>query len=156
MLVYEYVRNLSLDHALHSEAYMPLSWGMRLKITLGIARALNYLHSICVPPLAHRNSKSANVLLDEDLIPHVSGCCLAILKPLTVNSSNAKVHSLLVKSTQLYIWVHLGCGYNIAFVFITNSLIICSFLNKSKMSFSFLKFDYFCHFRPKVFYLFIY
>lgn len=40
MLVYEYVRNLSLDHALHSEAYMPLSWGLRLRIALGIARAL--------------------------------------------------------------------------------------------------------------------
>uniref|UniRef100_A0A251UMW3 Putative STRUBBELIG-receptor family 2 n=1 Tax=Helianthus annuus TaxID=4232 RepID=A0A251UMW3_HELAN len=90
MLVYEYVRNLSLDHALHSEAYMPLSWGMRLKIALGIARALNYLHSICVPPLAHRNLKSANVLLDEDLIPRVSDCCLAILKPLTINSAKAE------------------------------------------------------------------
>ncbi|MFS7934296.1 putative protein kinase RLK-Pelle-LRR-V family [Helianthus anomalus] len=90
MLVYEHVRNLSLDHALHSEAYMPLSWGMRLKIALGIARALNYLHSICVPPLAHRNLKSANVLLDEDLIPRVSDCCLAILKPLTINSAKAE------------------------------------------------------------------
>ncbi|KAK9055463.1 hypothetical protein SSX86_026546 [Deinandra increscens subsp. villosa] len=87
MLVYEYVRNLSLDQALHTEAYIPLSWGLRLKIALGIARALNYLHSICVPPLAHRNLKSANVLLDEDLIPRISDCCLAVLKPLTINSA---------------------------------------------------------------------
>ncbi|GJW72734.1 protein STRUBBELIG-receptor family 2, partial [Tanacetum coccineum] len=90
MLVYEYVRNLSLDHALHSEAYMPLSWGIRLRIAIGIARALNYLHSTCVPPLAHRNLKAANVLLDEDLTPRICDCCLAVLKPLTINSARAE------------------------------------------------------------------
>ncbi|KAK1420751.1 hypothetical protein QVD17_22597 [Tagetes erecta] len=90
MLVYEYVRNLSLDHALHSEAYMPLSWGCRLKIALGVARALNYLHSICVPPLAHSNLKSTNILLDEDLTPRVSDCCLAVLKPLTISNAIAE------------------------------------------------------------------
>ncbi|GJX34632.1 protein STRUBBELIG-receptor family 2 isoform X1 [Tanacetum coccineum] len=37
MLVYEYVRNLSLDHALHSEAYTPLSWSICLRISIGIA-----------------------------------------------------------------------------------------------------------------------
>ncbi|KAL8236608.1 hypothetical protein R6Q59_017689 [Mikania micrantha] len=90
MPVYEYVRNLSLDHALHYEAYIPLSWGLRLKIAFGIARALNYLHSICVPPLAHRNLKSANVLLDEDLTPHISDCCLVVLKTLTIKSAKTE------------------------------------------------------------------
>lgn len=40
LLVYEYVRNLSLDEALHSDAYKPLSWGLRLQIALGVAQAL--------------------------------------------------------------------------------------------------------------------
>lgn len=40
LLVYEYVRNLSLDDALHCEAYKPLSWCLRLHIALGVARAL--------------------------------------------------------------------------------------------------------------------
>lgn len=40
ILGYEYVRNLSLDDALHCEAYMPLSWTVRLQIALGVARAL--------------------------------------------------------------------------------------------------------------------
>ena len=40
ILVYEYVRNLSLDDALHNEEYKPLSWSIRLQIALGIARAL--------------------------------------------------------------------------------------------------------------------
>ncbi|KAL4571637.1 hypothetical protein LXL04_018400 [Taraxacum kok-saghyz] len=90
MLVYEYVRNLSLDYALHSEAYMPLSWGLRLRIALGIARALNYLHTTCAPPLAHRSLKAANVLLDEDLTPRISDCYLAVLKPLTISSARAQ------------------------------------------------------------------
>ncbi|GJT68181.1 protein STRUBBELIG-receptor family 2 [Tanacetum coccineum] len=37
MLVYEYVRNLSLDHVLHSEAYTPLSWSICLRISIEIA-----------------------------------------------------------------------------------------------------------------------
>lgn len=39
-LVYEYVRNISLDEALHSDAYKALSWGLRLQIALGVAQAL--------------------------------------------------------------------------------------------------------------------
>ncbi|KAK9075838.1 hypothetical protein SSX86_004167 [Deinandra increscens subsp. villosa] len=100
MLVYEYARNLSLDHALHSEAYMPLSWGLRLKIALGIARALNYLHFTCVPPLAHGNLKAANVLLDEDLTPRISDCCLAVLKPLTIKSMKPEVKLYSVSDTE--------------------------------------------------------
>lgn len=40
LLVYEFVRKLSLADALHKEIYKPLSWGIRLHIALGIARAL--------------------------------------------------------------------------------------------------------------------
>lgn len=40
LLVYQYIQNLSLDDALHSSAYKPLSWGVRLQIAVGIAQAL--------------------------------------------------------------------------------------------------------------------
>ena len=40
LLVFEYVRNLTLDDALHSTAYKPLSWGTRLRIALGVGQAL--------------------------------------------------------------------------------------------------------------------
>lgn len=40
LLVYDYVRNLTLDDALHSAAYKPLSWGTRLRIALGVGQAL--------------------------------------------------------------------------------------------------------------------
>lgn len=38
-----------------------------------------YLHEVCQPPIVHRNFKSANVLLDDDLGVRVSDCGLAAL-----------------------------------------------------------------------------
>lgn len=38
-----------------------------------------YLHEVCEPPIIHRNFKSANLLLDEELAVHVSDCGLASL-----------------------------------------------------------------------------
>ncbi|KAM1306427.1 hypothetical protein ACFX2H_008814 [Malus domestica] len=90
LVVYEYVRNLSLDDALHSDAYKPLSWGLRLQIALGVAQALDHLHSTFSPPVAHRNLKSANILLDEELAPRICDCGLAILRPLTSNRLKLK------------------------------------------------------------------
>ncbi|CAA2938535.1 STRUBBELIG-RECEPTOR FAMILY 2 [Olea europaea subsp. europaea] len=96
LLVYEYIRNFSLDEALHSVTYKPLSWGLRIRIALGVARALNYMHSSCLPPIAHSNLKAANILLDEELMPHISDCSLAILRPLTSNSVKLKASEMAI------------------------------------------------------------
>lgn len=40
LLVYDYVRNLTLHDALHSDVYKPLSWVFRLRIAVGVAHAL--------------------------------------------------------------------------------------------------------------------
>ncbi|PON52229.1 Tyrosine-protein kinase [Parasponia andersonii] len=99
LLVYNYVRNLSLNEALHSSAYKSLSWGLRLQIALGVAQALDYLHSMFSPPLAHSNLKSANILLDEELTPHVCDCGLAILRPLTSNRVKIKASEIAIGDT---------------------------------------------------------
>ncbi|KAK6149203.1 hypothetical protein DH2020_016728 [Rehmannia glutinosa] len=96
LIVYEYIRNLSLDEALHCVAYTPLSWGLRLRIALGIARALNYIHLSCVPPVAHSNLKAANILLDEELMPRVCDCGLAILRPLASNTVKLKASEMAI------------------------------------------------------------
>ncbi|OMO55196.1 hypothetical protein COLO4_36137 [Corchorus olitorius] len=88
LVVYEFVRNLSLDDALHNEAVKPLSWELRLFLALGIARALDYLHSALSPPVAHCNIKAANILLDEELMPHLCDCGLSILRSLTSNDAS--------------------------------------------------------------------
>ncbi|KAK4413014.1 protein STRUBBELIG-RECEPTOR FAMILY 2 [Sesamum alatum] len=96
LVVYEFIRNLSLDEALHSVVYKPLSWSLRLKIALGIGQALNYIHSSCVPPIAHSNLKAANILLDEELTPRVSDCGLAILRPLASNTVKLKASEMAI------------------------------------------------------------
>ncbi|KAM7474429.1 hypothetical protein LguiB_021672 [Lonicera macranthoides] len=44
-----------------------LDWARRLRIALGAARGLQYLHDLANPPIIHRDIKSNNVLLDERL-----------------------------------------------------------------------------------------
>ncbi|RAL51799.1 hypothetical protein DM860_010517 [Cuscuta australis] len=83
VLVYEHIRNVSLSDALHNDASMNLSWSLRLRVAVGVSRALNYMHSSCVPPIAHGNLMASRILLDEDLRPHVSECGLATLNHLT-------------------------------------------------------------------------
>ncbi|KAK4395012.1 protein STRUBBELIG-RECEPTOR FAMILY 6 [Sesamum angolense] len=81
LLVYEFHRNGSLHDFLHlSDEYSkPLTWNSRVKIALGTARALEYLHEVCSPSVIHKNFKSANILLDMELNPHLSDCGLASL-----------------------------------------------------------------------------
>ncbi|XP_075516180.1 protein STRUBBELIG-RECEPTOR FAMILY 2-like [Primulina tabacum] len=99
LLVYKYIRNLSLEDALHCITYKPLSWGLRFQISLGIAQALNYMHSSCVPSVAHSNLKAANILLDETLTPHVCDCGLAILRSLTSNSVKLKASEMAISDS---------------------------------------------------------
>lgn len=51
----------------------------------------SYLHTTLSPPVAHSNLKAANILLDEELMPRVCDCGLAILRPLTSNRVKIKV-----------------------------------------------------------------
>lgn len=67
LLIYEYISNGTL-HA-HLQAKFPtfLDWKTRLKIALQTAEALAYLHSSAHTPIYHRDVKSTNILLDDDL-----------------------------------------------------------------------------------------
>ncbi|KAJ6806599.1 protein STRUBBELIG-RECEPTOR FAMILY 5-like [Iris pallida] len=80
LLVYEFQRNGSLHEFLHlSDDYSnPLTWDTRVRIALGTARAVEYLHEVCSPSSIHKNIKSANILLDIELNPHLSDCGLAV------------------------------------------------------------------------------
>lgn len=44
-----------------------MDWIRRLKVTLGAARGLSYLHELANPPIIHRDIKSSNILLDDHL-----------------------------------------------------------------------------------------
>jgi serine/threonine protein kinase len=55
----------------------PLDWNARMKIALGSARALAYLHEDSNPCVIHRDFKSSNILLEHDFTPKVSDFGLA-------------------------------------------------------------------------------
>lgn len=49
-----------------------LDWMRRIKVALGSARGLAYLHELAHPPIIHRDVKSTNILLDENLTAKVA------------------------------------------------------------------------------------
>lgn len=81
LLVYEYCKTGTLHEALHldDQIHKKLSWNTRIRLALGAARALEYLHEVCQPAIVHKNFKSANILLDDKLVVQVSDCGLAPL-----------------------------------------------------------------------------
>ncbi|TVU32872.1 hypothetical protein EJB05_24635 [Eragrostis curvula] len=98
LLVYEYIGNGTLHDMLHfsDEMSRKLTWNIRVRIALGTARALEYLHEVCLPSVVHRNFKSSNILLDEEHNPHLSDCGLAALTPNTERqASNTRVSCTL-------------------------------------------------------------
>ncbi|XAR54503.1 Non-specific serine/threonine protein kinase [Bertholletia excelsa] len=63
MLVYEYVCDGSLDQHLSIHANKPLSWFERIKIALGAAKGLEYLHK---NNIIHRDVRPNNILVTHD------------------------------------------------------------------------------------------
>uniref|UniRef100_A0A1D1Z5B2 Receptor-like serine/threonine-protein kinase ALE2 n=1 Tax=Anthurium amnicola TaxID=1678845 RepID=A0A1D1Z5B2_9ARAE len=78
-LVYELARNGSVESHLHGadKKRVPLGWDARLKIALGAARGLAYLHEDSNPRVIHRDFKASNVVLEDDFTPKVSDFGLA-------------------------------------------------------------------------------
>ncbi|CAN6467009.1 unnamed protein product [Victoria cruziana] len=81
MLVYEYVNNGNLEQWLHGAMRQRgfLTWEARMKVILGTAKALAYLHEAIEPKVVHRDIKSSNILIDEEFNAKVSDFGLAKL-----------------------------------------------------------------------------
>ncbi|XP_047329606.1 LRR receptor-like serine/threonine-protein kinase SIK1 isoform X2 [Impatiens glandulifera] len=73
LLFYDYMENGSLWDLLHGPSKkVNLDWETRLKIAVGAAQGLSYLHHDCDPRIIHRDVKSSNILLDENFDARLS------------------------------------------------------------------------------------
>jgi serine/threonine protein kinase len=106
-LVFDYMKNGSLEQWLHPEilnAEPPttLSLGQRLNVIIDVADALHYLHQECEQLIIHCDLKPNNVLLDDDMVAHVSDFGIARLVSAIGGSSQKDTSTIGIKGTVGY------------------------------------------------------
>ncbi|XVF24077.1 hypothetical protein REPUB_Repub13aG0096000 [Reevesia pubescens] len=99
-LVFEFIPNGSLDNWLHE-----------IDIAIDVANAIDYLHHDCETVIVHCDLKPTNVLLDDDMVAHVSDFGLAKLLSSDIDHmANDQTSSLIIKGTIGYVAPEYGTG----------------------------------------------
>ncbi|KAE8704549.1 putative LRR receptor-like serine/threonine-protein kinase MRH1 [Hibiscus syriacus] len=66
MMVFEYAPNGTLFEHLHVKEMEHLDWNARMRIIMGVAYCLQYMHHDLNPPLAHPSLSSSSIYLADD------------------------------------------------------------------------------------------
>ncbi|XP_026425685.1 probable LRR receptor-like serine/threonine-protein kinase At1g06840 isoform X1 [Papaver somniferum] len=110
ILVYEFMANGSLRDWLCGNPIIPfaskgtLSFSMRLRISLGAAKGILYLHTEANPPIFHRDIKASNILLDSRHTAKVADFGLSRLAPVADDEGDLPGHiSTVVRGTPGYL-----------------------------------------------------
>ncbi|XP_042515886.1 probable serine/threonine-protein kinase PBL3 [Macadamia integrifolia] len=80
LLVYEFMLKGSLENHLFGRGPQPLSWEIRMKVAIGAARGLTFLHD-AESQVIYRDFKASNILLDADFNATLSDFGLAKAGP---------------------------------------------------------------------------
>ncbi|KAI7736501.1 hypothetical protein M8C21_000485, partial [Ambrosia artemisiifolia] len=110
LLVYEYMENNSLAHALFDpdKSKMEIDWPTRQRICVGIATGLAFLHEETALKMVHRDIKAANILLDTNLTPKISDFGLAKLNEKENTHISTRVAGTIGYMAPEYaLWGHL-------------------------------------------------
>ncbi|XP_030924296.1 probable LRR receptor-like serine/threonine-protein kinase At1g06840 [Quercus lobata] len=104
MLVYEFMSNGTLRDHLFAKCKEPLSFTMRLRIALGLAKGILYLHTEANPSIFHRDIKASNILLDSKYMAKVADFGLSQLALVPDIEGTVPAHvSTVVKGTPGYL-----------------------------------------------------
>ncbi|CAA6654985.1 unnamed protein product [Spirodela intermedia] len=109
LLVYELMRNKSLDDHLLSRVSTILPWPLRLKVALGAARGLAYLHEGMESQLIFRDFKTSNILLDKDFNAKLSDFGLVREGPI---EDDGHVSTALPLTFCIPLFSCPGCGHH--------------------------------------------
>ncbi|GJU51766.1 probable serine/threonine-protein kinase PBL3 [Tanacetum coccineum] len=90
LLVYEFLPKGSLENHLFGRAPQPLPWATRLKVAIGVARGIAFLHD-AKDQVIHRGFKASNILLDAEFNAKLSDFCLAKAGPISDRIHESKV-----------------------------------------------------------------
>ncbi|KAJ8770204.1 hypothetical protein K2173_011545 [Erythroxylum novogranatense] len=114
-LVYQFMENGSLENWLHPDldkisTMKNFDLLQRLNIAIDVSSALHYLHDDCESSIIHRDLKPGNVLLDSDMIAHVSDFGVAKIISTINDFSQSLTSTTRIKGTIGYTAPEYGMG----------------------------------------------